>query len=293
MIGKVKTTIQHLILKSKPDSSNPIIDKGIWNTPQLRDLLKQQIPQGDLIIDDQFMNSSQLSGFSPCLDTNEFHKKCNELLEFIKENEKFHDEKIKSQPIETMQVFNFQKYESELPDNLKDFCQFLGQKSLGSKSYLDVNLLYRSQESQVMMNTSNRQQAIEDNKKLSQFSQDVRMIDQVNQVITLLSRNQTLQALLSNQSTIPCIDSQTFIGLVKTTVDKQIKLQPGELERIEDTIISLLKLTKQEKQQLLIASKVNGPAVPQTTEQGQILELISLKSLQNLWPQSSKSKLAS
>lgn len=58
------------------------------------------------------------------------------------------------------------------------------------------------------------------------------MIDQVNKVITLLARNQTLISLLDTNSNTPCIDSNTFGGLVKRTVGKHLKIQLGELEEI-------------------------------------------------------------
>lgn len=54
-------------------------------------------------------------------------------------------------------------------------------------------------------------------------------------------------------------------------------------KKVVDTIVSLLKMSSREKQELLMPVPLNNPAVPQTGGAGS-WELISLKHLESLWP---------
>lgn len=67
-LPKIKQTIQQQIFKNEISAS--------WDSPKMREILRQHFPLGNLILDDDFFESSLISEFKPCSDINEFTELC-------------------------------------------------------------------------------------------------------------------------------------------------------------------------------------------------------------------------
>lgn len=55
----------------------------LWDTAKMREILKQHIPLGELILDDEFFKSRTMREFSPAMDIDEFYENCQELFKLI------------------------------------------------------------------------------------------------------------------------------------------------------------------------------------------------------------------
>lgn len=241
---------------------------------------------GELVLDDAFFESKEVTEFRPCRDMKEFHSSCAQVLKMIRSRES-KEGNGKNKLTDHLQVLNLSKLEGKLKPALRDFCCFLAHKSLSSKSFLDVYVLARSQEQPHALSNSSfyRSQVMQETVRLSEFSTDIKMIEQVNKVLSGLSNNDVLKKILSCGSSRPCLDSATFSAMLlqELSSDRYPSVAQSSHKKVVDTIVSLLKMSSREKQELLIPAPLNNPAVPQTGGSGN-LELISLKHLESLWP---------
>ena len=151
-LPRVKTTVQHIILKERQDG-NALSDDGSWDTLEMRDTLRTLLPHGDLVLDDAFFGQKEVRDFRPCLDMKEFHSSCAQVLKLIRSRDS-KDFSSKNKLTEHLQVLNLSKIEAKMKPPLRDFCYFLAHKSLSSKSFLDVHVLARSQEQPHALNNS-------------------------------------------------------------------------------------------------------------------------------------------
>ena len=86
-LTKIKNIIQHLILKDpnfyeKMNKNKNMIP--IWDTPKIREILKQYIPLGNLILDSEFFSSKTMREFQPALNMDQFYNNCSKLIKIIK-----------------------------------------------------------------------------------------------------------------------------------------------------------------------------------------------------------------
>ena len=75
--------------QSKEDTLNNDLDRAssvnpIWNTPKMREILKQYIPLADMILDQEFFQSKTMREFRPSLTMEEFYGNCSKLIKIIK-----------------------------------------------------------------------------------------------------------------------------------------------------------------------------------------------------------------
>ena len=55
----------------------------LWDTEKMREILKQHIPLGELVLDDEFFRSKTMRDFQPAMDIDEFYENCQELYKII------------------------------------------------------------------------------------------------------------------------------------------------------------------------------------------------------------------
>lgn len=58
----------------------------LWDTAKMREILKQHIPLGELILDEEFFRSKTMREFSPAMDIDEFYENCQELFKLISDD---------------------------------------------------------------------------------------------------------------------------------------------------------------------------------------------------------------
>jgi hypothetical protein len=63
----------------------------VWDTPKMREILKQYIPLGELILDSEFFMSKTMREFQPALNMDQFYINCSKLIKIIKGERSNHD----------------------------------------------------------------------------------------------------------------------------------------------------------------------------------------------------------
>ena len=131
-----------------------IVVPPLWDTPKMREILKQYVPLGDIILDDDFFQTRIMRDFRPSMDMEEFYDNCNRLVNLINGQHKNRQMKVVLPELiqiykipKLMQMLQLEGQDSKYSDTyqqVKDFANFLAHKSLNSELYLSVNMLYQT-----------------------------------------------------------------------------------------------------------------------------------------------------
>ena len=156
--------------------------------------------------------------------------------------------------LDIIQVVKIQKLQNQLILNdskLRDFSQFLANKSLGSEQYLSVNILYKTNlyKDKILefFSKEDGEQPQVDVEAKDKNTTQQPMMEQIRGLVLQLKKYKVLDQLInsiSQENKQPILDAQSFYSIITKSLSPYTSdLKDLDLETTTVGLINLLKLT--------------------------------------------------